>query len=121
MERPCRAERRQGFLSSGTSPCTSSHAPATANPCLQVNLHVFGFEMLAPTDLGSVQVKYRRVACSPVDPITIHIGVLRLGQPHACMLLQAQACSPPPVWALYGHCCPLASNACTCNGCVVLR
>ncbi|KIY98908.1 hypothetical protein MNEG_9055 [Monoraphidium neglectum] len=44
----------------------------------QVNLHVFGFEMLAPTDLGTVDVRYRLIACEPVDPITIHVDAYRV-------------------------------------------
>ncbi|KAI8465741.1 MAG: RlpA-like double-psi beta-barrel-protein domain-containing protein-containing protein [Monoraphidium minutum] len=44
----------------------------------QVNLHVFGFEMLAATDLGRVDIRYRLVACEPVDPITIHVDAYRV-------------------------------------------
>jgi len=46
----------------------------------QVNLHVFGFELLAPTDVGSVAVRYRRVACAPVDPITLHVDAYRVAE-----------------------------------------
>ncbi|GBF95981.1 hypothetical protein Rsub_08104 [Raphidocelis subcapitata] len=43
-----------------------------------VNLHVFGFELIAPTDIGSVAIRYRRVACAPVDPIAIHVDAYRV-------------------------------------------
>ena len=46
---------------------------------LQVNLHAFGFELLAPTDVGSVAVRYRRVDCRPVDPIAVHVDAYRVG------------------------------------------
>lgn len=60
-----------------------AHAPAAPNRP-QVNLHVFGFELMAPADVGFVPIRYRRVACAPVDPITIHIGAPRV---RACLLL----------------------------------
>lgn len=47
-------------------------------PPQQVNLHVFGFEMLAASDLGKVSIRYRLVACQPVDPITIHVDAYRV-------------------------------------------
>jgi hypothetical protein len=56
----CCAEHALRLLH-GTFACTEAAAATT--PCLisaiQVNLHVFGFEMLAPTDLGTVDVRYR--------------------------------------------------------------
>lgn len=54
------------------------HKPHTTQTNQQkVNLHVFGFELLAPADRGSVGVRYRRVECAPVDPLTIHIDAYR--------------------------------------------
>jgi hypothetical protein len=43
-------------------------------PPTQVNLHVYGFEPMAETDQGAVAIRYRRIACAPVDPITVHVG-----------------------------------------------
>jgi hypothetical protein len=59
---------------------------ATPCPSTQVNLHVFGFENLAPTDVGTTAIRYRRIACQPVDPITLHIGGLGPWVVPACWL-----------------------------------